>query len=172
MGHTKIQNDIRNECEKLYVYDSFSVPKISEKMGIKECTIRHWHERQKWEEKRQDFKKKASETLYHRLLGYIEVSVQRYLVQSAIMAQICLEASQKFFSLSVDEREKNIDLMLKFSRLADQSSKVHRNVVPDASEQLSNRILEELKEISSKINGTVIEGTSSEIDFIFDEKRE
>jgi uncharacterized protein YjcR len=46
MGYTKIQNDIRNECEKLYVYDSLSVPKIAEKMGVKECTIRHWHERQ------------------------------------------------------------------------------------------------------------------------------
>lgn len=146
-----LNNELREEAEKRFVFDGQELKKISGEIGVKVNTLFHWQQKYDWSDKRKNFKQRTNEALYYKLTAQIEQSVQRFLAFSLLVSQCAMEAGQYFLTLTLEQRNKEINLISKWITLTERASKIHRNVVPDANEQLSQKILDELKELNSRM---------------------
>lgn len=145
-----IDKRIKEMAEKLYIYSSFSCQKISEELGVKRRIISDWIEKNGWMEKREEHKKRKDETLYNRILSYIESSTTIHLQSSALAAKDCAEFWRWIDSLPVVDRNKNISLMSKYSMIQANMARVHKLVTPEFNDQMGGKILDELKALNKE----------------------
>lgn len=136
----------RQQALELFVQGR-TIPEISQDLSIKLSTVKSWHHKDQWQEKREEFNKKKTQALYFRLISQIEQSCQKYLQGSILVGHIATEQIQLLYQEFKAGEKFDLSSFERLTVCLAKGASIHKQVVPDANEQLSNQILQELKEI-------------------------
>lgn len=148
---TRITGETRREAERLFVIEGKNYLEITKILNLGLETANKWGAKFGWVEKRKEFCKKMTSTLYDKLVAQIEQSVQRFLAFSTISSQICLDIAIDFKNMPKEDLKKNFGYFSDAVSVAEKASRIHKNVVPDCSEQLSQKILGELESLNREL---------------------
>lgn len=144
-----MRKNLREERQKaleLYV-QGHTVLEISQLLSLKLKTVKSWQAKDVWVDKREEFNKKRTQALYFRLISQIEQSCQRYLQGSILIGHIATEQIQLLYQEFKAGEKFDISSFERLAACLAKGASIHKQVVPDANEQLSQQILQELKEI-------------------------
>ena len=125
-----------------------TLEKISSALEIKFPAISKWCWKENWIDKRIAFQDELAQTLYKRMIDKIETSCQLFLDCSKLIAEIGIREIRKIDEQSKKTGEFDFD---KFARLVNamaRASVIHKNVVPNADEEISEKILNELQTLT------------------------
>lgn len=148
------QKEIKIQAEQLWIKGE-SLNSIASSLGIKMATIRNWYFRYDWASKREDFQKKLQETLYCKLISKIEDSISSSLDIAVKSEKITIEALELAHDKCKQENkyEEYCEQILKWVSIADKASSIHRKVMPNADDEISQRILNELSILKQIVYG-------------------
>lgn len=151
--HKIIDRSTVKEIEKMATLDyarGMSLKYIASKYNVKKNIVVGWHRRNNWKEKREDYLKKYSETIFVKFTKNAEDATARNLEVCKIMAQICYEMmaetyKKKGFLNRVEE-------LTKIFKLAQLSYSAPPVVMPSLPGDIGEKILQELKNLKMSIN--------------------
>jgi len=137
-----ISKNTKEEALTLWLQGK-SMALVAQMLNLPVKTIRCWHTRYNWAEKREEIESRTRQALYFKFVSQIEKSTARSLSASLLCGQMVLEELQRMYESS----DRDIDLLYQVVKIAEIGSRIHKNVVPDADEALMNRMLEELRSL-------------------------
>jgi len=144
---------LKKEAEALWLQGN-SVEKVAEVLGINKNTVQTWGFRYNWIEKKVQLYEQTKKTLYAKLIDQVTQSAQRYLQGSLLLGHLSLMALNEIHE-DVKNGERSLEeckgSILVWANVLAKGSSIHRNVVPDANEQVTQQILEELKRMNDII---------------------
>jgi len=143
----------------LYALQDFlnglTLSEIAEKYGVRIGTVQQWYAREKWKEKRDAAIAEAQKTIYVKFRKSIAETTENLLEISKIGSKLALLRFQKSQELVEEaDDEQRIELLSneyetikKWGALAKDFAAIQRGIMPQASEELSKEMHEELKRI-------------------------
>lgn len=150
----KTDRKTMNEIKELFASGQ-SIPTLAQKYNIPESRIKNWYWKQNWTESRREYETKLKNTLYETLSKQTIEIIEINLKFCFEISKLTLEETERICSLPSNEREKNLDKLLKIATITEKASKVLKNCNPDFSDTLEEQIVNELREINNKHNLTL-----------------
>lgn len=133
-----------------------TIKDIAKKYGVKKTTVVGWYSKGKWKEKRDELQQEYERTIFSKYKKQIEDAVDKSLEISRAGSHICLIALKDILAACNEKKDKPREIIKELKEVADTAYKfagIINRVMPNASEELSEKIHQELKEINDKIKG-------------------
>ncbi len=154
MEKTKITKNDREIRALQDFINGMTLPEIASKYKVKERTARGWYERHEWAKKRRLVVREAQASIFNKLQEKVVASTERFLEISKIGSQLVLLRITEIYREVVAETEvksgildKNYRALKKWATLAAEFTKVQKGALPQASEELSRMMYEELRRL-------------------------
>lgn len=144
---TSIKASIKLDAQQRFLQGN-TLEEIAKTLDLKQKTVSQWCYRYNWIAKRAELFNDVQRTLYREMTDKICISAQKYLDCSILIAEIALRELQAINEDSKSGNGINIDKLFKLASLLARGSLIHKNVVPEADEEILKTILQELNHLN------------------------